>query len=139
MAVLYSRSLWAGVGKSDAGSATVMPVAGYMEAMIGLLLVIGLILVMAWGVKRMGLAPVSKGHVRIVGGVSLGTRERALILEVEGKRVLVGVAPGQVRPLMRLDDIASDPEEGEAADGFAQELETQLASRQGSESAGVPS
>lgn len=86
------------------GSPLVVPTAGYFEAVAGLLLIILLILGLGWAVKRMGIAPVSKGAVRIVGGASLGAREKALLLEVEGKRILVGVAPGQVRPLMRLDD-----------------------------------
>jgi len=41
--------------------------------------------------------------VSVIGGVSLGPRERAVLLQVGGTRLLVGVAPGQVRMLHLLD------------------------------------
>lgn len=81
-----------------------LPRATYLEATGGLILVLLLIFGLGWVVKRLGMVPGNKGMVRILGGVSLGGRERALILEAEGRRVLVGVAPGQVNLLMRLDD-----------------------------------
>jgi flagellar protein FliO/FliZ len=104
---------------------------GYLEAISGLLLVLLLIMGLGWAVKRLGITPANKGVVRIIGGVSLGARERALVLEAEGKRILVGVAPGQVRPLMRLDDVASDRSEAEIrvapAEGFSQQLQKEQA------------
>lgn len=78
--------------------------ATYLEATGGLILVLLLIFGLGWVVKRLGMVPGNKGMVRILGGVSLGGRERALILEAEGRRVLVGVAPGQVNLLLRLDE-----------------------------------
>jgi flagellar protein FliO/FliZ len=105
-----------------------VPTAGYLEAVSGLLLVLLLIIGLGWAIKRLGIAPVNKGVVRIVGGVSLGARERALVLEADGKRILVGVAPGQVRPLMRLDDVRSGPEASNpvAAD-FTRQLQQEQA------------
>jgi len=44
--------------------------------------------------------------VQVLGGVSLGTRERAVLLSVDGTRLLVGVAPGQVRTLHVLERAA---------------------------------
>ncbi|MEW8461479.1 MAG: flagellar biosynthetic protein FliO [Candidatus Thiodiazotropha endolucinida] len=40
-----------------------------------------------------------KGMVRVVGGASVGTRERVIVVEVDNQRLLLGVAPGQVRTL----------------------------------------
>lgn len=93
--------------------------ASYLEATGGLILVLLLIFGLGWVVKRLGMVPGSKGMVRILGGVSLGGRERALILETEGKRMLVGVAPGQVRLLMRLDEPQSAPEPQAFAEALA--------------------
>jgi flagellar protein FliO/FliZ len=122
--------LAAAIGRSDGSSASAMPAGGYLEAMMGLLLVILLIFGLAWAVRRMGFSSTVKGNVRIIGGVSLGPRERALVLQVEGKRILVGVAPGQVRPLMRLDDADPDavdeemvPEQSPA---FSRQLQSAL-------------
>ena len=47
-----------------------------------------------------GKLPVAgKGMVTILGGVSLGPRERAVVLQVGDARLLVGVAPGRVQTL----------------------------------------
>jgi len=74
---------------------------------IGLLLVLGLMLGLAWLVKRYVQVPgIGKGQVQIQGGVSLGAREKAVLISVEGKRLLVGIAPGRVQTLLVLDDDA---------------------------------
>lgn len=71
-----------------------------LETVGGLLLVLAMIVALGWGVKRMGRIPgAGRGGVQIIGGVSLGPRERAVLLSVEGTRLLVGVAPGRVQAL----------------------------------------
>lgn len=102
-----------------------VPTVGYLEAVSGLLLVLLLIIGLGWAVRRLGIAPLHKGAVRIVGGVSLGARERALVLEADGKRILVGVAPGQVRTLLRLDDVR--PEGAEPVVDFPWQLRQEQA------------
>jgi flagellar protein FliO/FliZ len=120
--LLLPGLLWA-AGERTVNAALPLAKTGYVEAIAGLLLVVVLILGLGWALKRMGITPANKGAVRVLGGVSLGGRERALVLEAEGKRILVGVSPGQVRPLMRLDDVshtsAALPEDQE----FSQQLE----------------
>jgi flagellar protein FliO/FliZ len=78
---------------------------GLGETAIGLVMVLLLILALAWLFKRFGnrLPMAGRGPVQVIGGVSLGTRERAVLLSVDGIRLLVGVAPGQVRTLHVLD------------------------------------
>jgi flagellar protein FliO/FliZ len=98
---------------------------GLGDTAIGLLLVLGLIAALAWGLRRFGRVPLGgRGAVQVLGGVSLGNRERAVLLSVDGTRLLVGVAPGQVRTLHVLgktgqqDDFAAELDharEGETA------------------------
>ena len=76
---------------------------------IGLVLVLGLMLGLAWLVKRYVQVPgIGKGQVQIQGGVSLGAREKAVLLSVDGRRLLVGIAPGRVQTLLVLDDRAEE-------------------------------
>lgn len=71
----------------------------------GLLLVVGVMLALAWLVKRYVQVPgIGKGQVQILGGVSLGAREKAVLLSVEGRRLLVGIAPGRVQTLLVLGE-----------------------------------
>ena len=46
--------------------------------------------------------------------MSLGMREKIVVVNVEGVNIVVGVAPGQIRTLYVLGD--SSPEEGPALD-----------------------
>lgn len=79
--------------------------ANLVETALGLVAVLAVMLGLAWLVKRYVQVPgIGKGQVQILGGVSLGTREKAVLLSVEGRRLLVGVAPGQVQTLLVLDE-----------------------------------
>ena len=52
------------------------------EVTVGLLVVVGAILAMAWAIRRMGYiqARVS-GAMKVLGGVSLGQRERGPVFQ----------------------------------------------------------
>lgn len=89
---------------ADDRSATppISPLAGgpLTETALGLIAIIALILLLSWFFRRFGKqALTGKGMVSVIGGVSLGPRERAVLLQVGDTRMLVGVAPGQVRML----------------------------------------
>ena len=54
----------------------------------------------AWLLQRLnGNRAGSSGAVRIVGGVSVGSRERVLVLEVGEQWIVVGVGAGRVNAL----------------------------------------
>jgi len=106
--------------------------ANMVDTAVGLLLVVGIMLALAWLTKRyMRIPGVGKGQVQILGGVSLGAREKAVLLAVEGRRLLVGVAPGRVQTLMELSDMRSMP------DDFASQLEAASADNNPVESEGA--
>ena len=124
--LLSAVSLLWYAGVARAASADVQPrladsplsAGNLAETGLGLALVLGLMLGLAWLVKRYVQVPgIGKGQVQIHGGVSLGAREKAVLLSVEGKRLLVGIAPGRVQTLLVLD--------GQAQQGtaFADQLE----------------
>jgi flagellar protein FliO/FliZ len=74
-----------------------------LKVLGGLIVVLGAMAVALWLIKRSGLGPAqSSGVIKIVGGVSVGNRERVLVLEVADQWVVVGVAPGQVNALANL-------------------------------------
>jgi len=93
---------------------------------VGLVLVLALIIGLAWVLRRFGGLPnVGKGVVTIIGGVSLGPRERAVLLQVGETRLLVGVAPGRVQALHVLSKEESHPPVDDNCD-FEQHLDTAL-------------
>ncbi|GAB3537595.1 hypothetical protein GCM10027343_01160 [Noviherbaspirillum agri] len=71
-----------------------------LQVLLGLVVVLALMAATAWVLKRMGVAAAGAGNVaRIVGGVSVGNRERVVVVEVADQWIVVGVAPGSVNAL----------------------------------------
>lgn len=77
------------------------PAAGsLLQVVLGLIAVLGLMAAAAWTLKRFGVARLAGGTtVKVVGGVSVGSRERILVVEVAEQWIVVGVAAGRVNAL----------------------------------------
>ena len=74
--------------------------AGMLQVTFGLLLVVGLLFTVAWSMKKMGAGKhAAAGAVKVVGGVSVGNRERILVVEVADQWIVVGVAAGSITAL----------------------------------------
>ncbi len=68
-----------------------------------LLLVIGLIFGLAWVARRMpGVASQRNAALRVVASLSLGPRERVVVVDVGGTQLLLGVGAGGTRALHAL-------------------------------------
>lgn len=80
--------------------------AAYLAQMlVGLVLVVAAILVLAFFMRRVGGMQSRLGsEFRVLGGISLGSRERMLLVQVGEKQLVVGVAPGRVQTLHVLDE-----------------------------------
>lgn len=72
-----------------------------LTMLFGLLLVLGLIVCIAWLLKRSGLTPAmhASAAAKVVGGVNVGNRERVVVVEIADQWIVVGVAPGRVNAL----------------------------------------
>lgn len=87
-----------------ADAIAVSPTGGVLKMALGLAIVLGVMAVITWVLKRMMPGVGNKQSiVRIVGGVSVGSRERVVVLEVAGRWIVVGVASGQVSRLANLE------------------------------------
>lgn len=70
------------------------------ETLIGLSLVLLLIFALARGLQKLtGVSQGSDHSMRIVGRMSLGAKEKILLLHVEDKHILVGVTPQAISSL----------------------------------------
>ncbi len=94
---------------------------GALETAAGLLLVLATILALAWAARRFGrFSNAGKGLVNVLGGISLGSRERVVIVQVEDTRLVLGVAPGRIETLYVLE--ATE----DAQPSFAKALKTEI-------------
>jgi flagellar protein FliO/FliZ len=75
----------------------------FLQVIMPLLLVLGLIAGAAWLLQR--LTKRNSNHptlLTIQAAISVGPRERVVLLEVAGQWLVLGVAPGQVSTLLTL-------------------------------------
>ena len=89
---------------------------------LGMLLVLGLILAMAWLLKRSGRFQMGAGGgLRVLGGLSMGSRERVVLIQAGETQLLLGVAPGRVQTLHVLEQ-PLQPQRVASGPGFAEQL-----------------
>lgn len=100
---------------------------GLGQTFVSLLLVLAAIFALAWLLRRVqALRPGAAGALRVIGGISLGARERAVLVQVGEVQLLLAVAPGRVNLLHRLElPIGSEPAEP-AGNSFVARLAEQL-------------
>lgn len=84
-------------------TSTGVPALPWLEAIVATVIVLALLAATLWllrkGLTRRG-AGVAAMHVE--ASLSLGERRSLVVVHVEGRRLLVGLAPGQVRLVTEL-------------------------------------
>lgn len=86
---------------------------GMLQALAGLLMVVGLIFLLAWAARRIGLQRLTgSGVVKVVSSTAVGTRERVVVVEVAGNWLVLGVTASQVNTLHTLPAQAAGPAPG---------------------------
>ncbi|MDP1957282.1 MAG: flagellar biosynthetic protein FliO, partial [Rhodocyclaceae bacterium] len=74
-----------------------------LQIVFGLLLLLGLLLGTLWKLKRISQPRgFQAGLMRVVAGISVGARERVVILELGNSWLVLGVAPGRVTTLAEI-------------------------------------
>jgi flagellar protein FliO/FliZ len=88
------------VATAATAASTTSSAGGMAQVTLGLVVVLALMAGAAWLLKRMGVGNAAAGGVaKIVGGVSVGSRERVLVVEVADQWIVVGVSAGRVNAL----------------------------------------
>ena len=84
----------------------VTPDAGSLARVtLALLVVLVAVFAVAWVVRRMrGFGNRVGGAIDVIADIPLGAKERAVLLKVGQKQILVGVAPGRVNTLHVLEE-----------------------------------
>lgn len=71
---------------------------------IGLLIVLSVFFLCVWGARKLsGLTVGGAEKMRMVGGISLGLREKVILLQVGKKQLILGVTPGHIETLHVLE------------------------------------
>lgn len=101
-ALLALAAVWAA---PVAAQGTLAPGADSGLALVGrLLLIVGAIVALGWMARQLGRRRLGSGRgLQVEGGLALGPRERLVVVQVQGEHLLLGVTPGGISLLHRLD------------------------------------
>lgn len=102
-------------------------VGNLLQLTFGLLVVLAAIIGSAWLLRRYGrLQSGVDGALSVIGGLSMGPRERVVLVQVGKQQLLLGVAPGRIQTLHVLEEPVvagtATPPQG----GFAERLAAAL-------------
>jgi flagellar protein FliO/FliZ len=118
--------------KSDIMKSDPMSGSYLMQLILGLFVVVLCIVALAWFAKKMNrFHSVANDSLKIISGISMGARERIVLLQVGDEQLLVGVSPGRINKLHVLsaeitasNEASSDIESNKS---FSDKLKTMMA------------
>jgi flagellar protein FliO/FliZ len=98
-----------------------------VQSLFGVIVVLGLVVGLAWLLRRGAFGALRPGSrsITVETAMALGERRSLVIVAVEGRRLLLGMTPGQISMVTELDAVAPVPEEparGGGAPSFEQLL-----------------
>lgn len=78
--------------------------ADMLQWMLALMLVLAAFFALVWLMRKSGgLALINRGQLAIVAGLSLGMREKLVLVKVGEKQLLLGVTAGRIDKLLELE------------------------------------
>jgi len=94
-----------------------------LQLLLGLGLVVGLIFVLAWLMRRVQRAgPAGNQVIELLGSRALGPRDRLVLVQVGNEQILLGVTPGRITPLHVMSEPVHVPEHQSTTPEFARRL-----------------
>ena len=105
-----------------------------VQLVLGLIVVIFFIFVFAWFAKKMNrFQSGNSDSLKIIGGISMGSRERVVLLQVGEQQLLLGVSPGRInalhlleQPIESVSTHAKGHATGQMAKGFSDKLKSMM-------------
>ncbi|MEA3406343.1 MAG: flagellar biosynthetic protein FliO [Pseudomonadota bacterium] len=113
------------------GESVVQPSDHFMQIVLSLVLVLLIIFLSAWMLRRYGRFPgVADGNLKVLGALSVGQRERVLLLQVGKEQILVGVTSSRISTLHHLNENVEVASAQPVNGSFASRLQEALSQKQ---------
>lgn len=97
---------------ADPDKSSALPVSGVSsmgQVTVALVIVLAVLFAAAWAMRQFKLFNRSgQGALEVLQGINLGPKERAVLIKINDRRLLLGVAPGCVNLLLELPADGND-------------------------------
>jgi len=141
VSLLFPLTLFAGEEITAVPKAAeVMGVSNILQIISGLFIVLMVILGAAWMLKRYGgFGGMANSDLKVIAGITVGQREKIVVVQVGEVQLLVGVSAGNIRTLHVLEQHISDGKalkmtvtdvEKKSRSGFIDHLNQQVKKRE---------
>ncbi|WEJ63389.1 flagellar biosynthetic protein FliO [Thiomicrorhabdus lithotrophica] len=112
---------------SPIGEGVTQPSEHFGQIVLSLVLVLLIIFISAWLLRRYGRFPgVAEGNLKVLGALSVGQRERILLLQVGEDQILVGVTSSRISRLHQLEVPVEVKDNVPVTSQFSQRLQDAL-------------
>ena len=93
------------------------------QVLIGLLVVLAIIFVMGWVLRRLGQGTIGGSeNLKVVSSLSLGAREKIALIQVADQQLLVGITPNNIRTLKTFDSVVVQANASSLSENFSEKL-----------------
>lgn len=107
-------------------AAKVVSAGDVMQWLLALAVVLAVFLLSVWLLRKSGsLAVVGKGQLAVLAGLSLGVREKLVLVKVGEKQLLLGVSGGRIDKILELEGdqrLFMNATEGQELSVFAKKM-----------------
>lgn len=106
------------------GQSVPQPSNYFSQIMLSLIFILLIIFAAAWLLRRYGRFPgVADGNLKVLGALSVGPRERILMLQIGKEQIVVGVTSSKISKLHELAEPVDVSESKPVGGAFAQRLQ----------------
>ncbi|MDR1310885.1 MAG: flagellar biosynthetic protein FliO [Burkholderiaceae bacterium] len=103
VAFLFGALAWASPAVAITGTTSVSTTSYLLQGVFGLLIVLGLMAGAYWLLRRIGVNRTVSGiKMKVVGGLTIGNRERVVVVEMADQWLVLGVTSSQITLLATL-------------------------------------
>ncbi|UPH46707.1 flagellar biosynthetic protein FliO [Methylophaga pinxianii] len=119
------------MAQAEKVNSTPVNASSVLQTIFGLILVLAIIVLLGWLLKRSQYFHAAHhGQLKVLGAVSLGTREKAVLIQVGEQQLLLGVTPQQINTLHTLSEPLPVRETHiKQSDSFAEKLKQMMQQR----------
>ncbi len=101
---LYSQTLFAALDVNSAVTGSAVDSVDVMRWLGALVIVLVVFFICIWAVRKSSLFNLSNNQqMRVVGGLSIGAKERIVLVQLGAKQLVLGVCPGRIETLHILE------------------------------------
>ena len=130
LSTLFSASMVLAETTVAVGDSVTRPSEYFGQIMLSLVLVLLIIFLAAWILRRYSRFPgVADGNLKVIGALSVGQRERILLLQVGQEQIVVGVTSSKITTLHQLEEPVQVKDNAPMSSQFSKRLQDALKSR----------